>query len=59
MGATKPIEERKTTHVTFNATDEIRDLFDRASKTAGYGSRTHWMVAVLTREARKILKGIA
>lgn len=56
MGAKKPTEERKCTHVTFNASDEIRELYDKAAKKAGYGSRTHWMLAVLTKEANKVLR---
>lgn len=57
MGKSKLPEERKHTHVTFNATAEEREMFSRAAKAAGIGNRTDWMRSVLIPAARKALAG--
>lgn len=52
-----PAGDRKApTHVTFVATDELRDLFDRAAKSAGCSGRTQWMIRILTAAAQKQLR---
>lgn len=56
MGKKKPPEERTHTHVTFNATEEERDLFSRAARATGLSSRTDWMRSILIPAARKALK---
>ncbi|CAB4191263.1 hypothetical protein UFOVP1229_14 [uncultured Caudovirales phage] len=56
MGAKKSPDERKHTHVTFNATEEERELFSRAARATGLSSRTDWMRSVLIPAARKALK---
>lgn len=56
MGAKKSPDQRKHTHVTFNATDEERELFSKAARATGLSSRTDWMRSVLIPAARKALK---
>lgn len=51
----KPASERKSTQVVFLATEEFRDLLDRAAAAAGYSTRTGWMTQVLTRAASRVL----
>lgn len=48
--------DRGATQITFLATDEIRDTLDLAAKRAGYSTRTAYMIQVLLRDARRVLK---
>jgi len=51
----KAAHERQSTQVVFLATEEFRDLLDRAASAAGYSTRTGWMTQVLNRAAHRAL----
>ena len=49
-----PAERTSPTHMTMNASDEERDLFDAAARSTGQ-NRTQWAKSILLAAAKRAL----